>query len=545
MKAQDGRLHALHRQLAREPDDHWEIAHSMQTARTSENDPLRIAAVTPGNGQGRIGVTLCPGKTDPAAMMGPVDRDLPTDLDAIRDWGATAVVSVVTDREVDYLRVPDLGKAVRQRHMEWWHAPIPDGDPPDPTFEQEWAVAGEAIRDRLRLGFDVLVHCKGGLGRAGTVAARLLVELGADPADAIRRVREVRRGAIENAYQEEHVRRRKPRKPAAPARTADSVRDRALGAFLGLAVGDAVGTTLEFCARDTKRVDDMVGGGPFRLAPGGWTDDTSMALALADSLAARGTLDCRDLMDRFVRWWRHGDYSHTGDCFDIGHAVLAALEEYLRTGDQCAGSTDPYTAGNGSLMRLAPVALRFWNDRPRLIATAAAQSRTTHKAEEAVDACRAFAELLADAIAGSPRANLLAPRSFNGIEAVGNRLDCAHPEDTVRPWTKAIAAIMNGRWRGRPRDEIRSSGYVVHTLEAALWSVARTGNFRNAVLLAANLADDADTAAAVTGQLAGALYGLSGIPDDWLERVIWKDRLLEAGERLLPAAHTTGNDSGE
>ena len=257
----------------------------------------------------------------------------------------------------------------------------------------------------------------------------------------------------------------------------------------------------------------MTGGGPFALPPGAWTDDTAMALALADSLATTGTLDCRDLMDRFVRWWQHGEYSCTGACFDIGNATRAALDRYMRTGDRFAGSTHPRTAGNGSLMRLAPVALRFRNDRSRLIDTAADQSRTTHGAEEAVDACRAFAELLADAIAGTPRAALLAPRPFEGAPA--------------------IAGIMAGSWRGRARNEIRSSGYVVHTLEAALWSVARTGDFRNAVLLAANLADDADTVAAVTGQLAGALYGLSGIPDRWLDRLAWKDRLLEAAQRLL------------
>lgn len=192
------------------------------------------------------------------------------------------------------------------------------------------------------------------------------------------------------------------------------------------------------------------------------------------------------------------------------------LGRYLRTGDPLAGSSDPHSAGNGSLMRLAPVALRFWNDRPHLTDTAAEQSRATHAAEEAVDACRAFAELLADAIAGVPRAALLAPKPFEGAPAV--------------------ARIVGGSWRGRRRSEIRSSGYVVHTLEAALWSVARTGDFESAVLLAANLAEDADTVAAVTGQLAGALYGLRGIPDRWLDRLAWKDRLIEVGERLQRAS---------
>ena len=482
------------------------------------DNPLRIASVTPGEGHGRIGITLCPGKTDPAGMSGPHARNLEADLDKVQHWGATAVLSLITDEEFDDLSVRNLPDAVRDRHMEWLHAPIPDGWPPGRDFEDAWSVAGEAMRDRLRLGFDVLVHCRGGLGRAGTVAARLLVELGASPEEAISRVRDARSPhAIETAAQEAHVAQCSVRATSVPSLTADGIRDRALGAFLGLAIGDAVGTTLEFCRRDAQpRLEDMTGGGPFDLPSGAWTDDTSMALALADSLAATGTLDAQDLMDRFTRWWRNGEYSCTGTCFDIGNATCAALARYSRTGEPFAGSTDSLTAGNGSLMRLSPVAVRFWNDRKRLIGTAAEQSRTTHGAEEAVDACRAFAELLADAIAGSPRASLLAPRSFEGAPAIAN--------------------IVAGSWRGRARDEIRSSGYVVHTLEAALWSVARTGDFRNTVLLAANLADDADTVAAVTGQLAGALYGLSGIPERWLDRVAWKDRLLEAAQRLLPAS---------
>ncbi len=496
----------------------------MPPPKTSESSPLLIAAVTSGDGHGRIGITLCPGKTDPHGMSGAWARDLDTDLDVIQRWGATAVVTLIEEHEFDLLKVRDLPGKVRDRHMEWWHLPIRDGhSPPARVFEDGWAVAGEALRDRLRLGFDVLVHCRGGLGRAGTIAARLLVELGERPDDAMRRVRDVRPGAIEPGPQEDHVAQCAPRAPSAPSRHPDSVRDRALGAFLGLAVGDAVGTTLEFRPRDAQpRVEDMEGGGPFELPPGCWTDDTAMALALADSLASGEALDARDLMDRFVRWWRDGEYSCRGHCFDIGNTTRAALDRYLRTGDPLAGSTDPESAGNGSLMRLAPVALRFWHDRPRLAATAAEQSRTTHGAEEAVDACRAFAELLADAIAGRSRADVLAPRRFEGAEA--------------------ITRVMAGSWRGRPRNEIRSSGYVVHTLKAATWSVARTGSFRNAVLLAANLADDADTVAAVTGQLAGALYGLPGIPDDWLARLAWRDRLLEAGRRVL--AEPLGQSSG-
>ena len=402
--------------------------------------------------------------------------------------------------------------------MEWWHLPIPDVNPPGIDFERGWSIAGEAIRDRLRMGFDVLVHCKGGLGRAGTVTARLLVELGESPESAVHRVRKARKNAIETRGQKRHVERCVRLVSPAPPTTEKDVQDRAMGALLGLAVGDALGTTLEFRPRDEgARIVDITGGGPFQLQPGCWTDDTAMALALAESLLASESLDCSDLMDRFVAWRQNGEYSPTGHCFDIGITTRNALERYLRSGDPVAGSTDPRTAGNGSLMRLAPVALRFWNDRDRLDHAAAQQSRTTHAAEEAVDGCRAFADLLADAISGKPRRDVLAPRAFDGAPG--------------------IAEIVKGSWRGSARKDIRSSGYVVHTLEAAMWSVARTANFRNAVLLAANLADDADTVAAVTGQLAGAIYGLSGIPTDWLERIAWKGRLLDTANRLAELGH--------
>ena len=490
----------------------------VSVTRTSENDPLRIAEVRPRPDHGRIGITLCPGKKDEHGMSGRHARDLAVDLDAVRDWGAAAVVSLVTDEECDLLSVRDLGAEVRARHMTWLHPPIRDGhSPPADTFESAWTDAGPYLRSLLRSRFDVLVHCRGGLGRAGTVAARLLVELGARPADAIRDVRRARPGAVETAGQERHVEGCRTAEERAPAQDGESVRDRPLGAFLGLAAGDAVGTTLEFERRDARPLlTDMEGGGPFDLHPGQWTDDTSMALALAESLALApsGTFDAADLMDRFVDWREGNDYSCTGCFFDIGNTVSAALDRYGQDGDPFAGVTDPQSAGNGSLMRLAPVALRFWNDRSALDRTAAEQSRTTHAAEEAVDACRAFAEMLADAIAGRPRDRVLTSgRRFEGAPG--------------------IAAILAGSWRGKPRSAIESSGYVVHTLEAAIWSVARTRNFRDAVLLAVNLADDADTTAAVTGQLAGALYGLSGIPRAWVARLAWRERLLAAADRLL------------
>jgi ADP-ribosyl-[dinitrogen reductase] hydrolase len=162
-----------------------------------------------------------------------------------------------------------------------------------------------------------------------------------------------------------------------------------LGCLLGLACGDALGTTVEFRGRDTfVPVRDMVGGGPFDLQPGQWTDDTSMALCLGKSLLDRDGFDPADQMDRYVRWWRSGYLSSTGECFDIGSTTRTALETYLCSGDPFAGSTNPRSAGNGSLMRLAPVVLFFHGDLSATIHHAAESSRTTHGAPEAVECCR-------------------------------------------------------------------------------------------------------------------------------------------------------------
>jgi ADP-ribosyl-[dinitrogen reductase] hydrolase len=173
--------------------------------RTSLSHPLQIAVVTVGSGFGRIGITFCPGKYDPHGMSGAWDRDLARDLDMIRDWGAAAIVTLLEPEELTLLRVEPLGEEVLRRNMLWFHLPIADVSIPDGRFEHKWEIAGQGLRSFLRRRLDVLVHCRGGLGRAGTIAARLLVELGMPPTKAIARVRAARPGAIENSVQEKFV----------------------------------------------------------------------------------------------------------------------------------------------------------------------------------------------------------------------------------------------------------------------------------------------------------------------------------------------------
>lgn len=488
--------------------------------RTSQTHPLQIAELRSA-APGLIGITLCPGKTQDDAATGVWRRDLDLDLDVIRDWNAALIISLIEDHEFEALGVSKLGQEIAKRHIDWLHLPITDGASPSDEFEARWVDAVEGVKQRLQLGFNVLVHCKGGLGRAGTIAARLLIDLGTHPEHAIEQVRSHRPGAIETAAQESYVRRLKPTPASGRDRLAEGRKGRAVGALLGLAVGDALGTTAEFCARDSfPLIRGIQGGGPFRLAPGQWTDDTAMALALASSLLDCDRLDEADLMSRFLAWRDRGEYSCTGHCFDIGFTTNCAIDRWLRTGNPVAGDGAPHTAGNGSLMRLAPVAIRYWRERSAMRLAAARQSRTTHGAEEAVGACVAFSGMLADAICGK------------GILEVLNGWDGEYPERVHR--------VLAGSWRGARRDQIESSGYVVHSLEAALWCVGRTRSFADAVLLAANLGDDADTIAAITGQLAGAIYGASGIPAEWLECLAWRDRissdaaaLFSAGERAV------------
>lgn len=283
--------------------------------------------------------------------------------------------------------------------------------------------------------------------------------------------------------------------------------DRFRGALLGLAVADAVGTTLEFRPPGSfTPIDDMVGGGPFRLQPGQWTDDTSMALCLAASLVERRGFDAADQMARYVRWWREGYMSSTGHCFDIGNTVAGALRKFEADGNPFAGSTDPYSAGNGSIMRLAPVPMFYLHNPAQAIELAGESSRTTHGAPAAVDACRFLAALLVAAINGATKEELLAADFWNGP-----------------PLQADIAAIAAGSYKQKNPPQIKGTGYVVASLEAALWAFFHADDFRAACLLAANLGDDADTTAAVAGQLAGAFYGASGIPAGWLQKLALRD----------------------
>lgn len=308
----------------------------------------------------------------------------------------------------------------------------------------------------------------------------------------------------------------------------DTLVDRYRGALLGLAVGDALGTTLEFKPPGSfVPVTGMTGGGPFGLQPGQWTDDTSMALCLAESLLARNDFDPIDQLQRYMRWFRTGHLSSTGACFDIGNTTRSALMCFERTKRPDCGPTDPRSAGNGSIMRLAPVPLFYATSPREAIERSAQSSCTTHGAIAAVDACRYLGALLVGAVNGTSKDELLSERY---APAPGYWDE--------RPLIAEIDEIAAGSYKRRKPPEIKGSGYVVKSLEAALWAFYHATSFRDGCLLAVNLGDDADTTGAVYGQLGGAFYGASGIPQDWLSKLALKDVIVSFADRLLDLAHS-------
>lgn len=277
------------------------------------------------------------------------------------------------------------------------------------------------------------------------------------------------------------------------------IQDRGRGMFLGLAVGDALGTTLEFEDRkyNTKNYHrEITGGGPFDLDPGQWTDDTAMAVGMAHALIQEKKFDGLDILKEWNAWYKTGKHSCTGTCFDIGNSCRCALQYPFDISDT--------SKGNGSLMRLAPIVL-FSRNISESMLLSRLQSNLTH-AKIVGDTASTFGSLLWVAMQTGdvPTLNLF-----------------------------------------KTREQIKSSGYYLDTFEAALWAVETTNSFENAVIEAVNLGGDADSVGAVAGQLAGAIYGYSSIPERWLNVLAWKNKLLKMADSLLTIHDEKENASGQ
>jgi len=306
--------------------------------------------------------------------------------------------------------------------------------------------------------------------------------------------------------------------------------DRLRGTLLGLAVGDALGAAVEFQFPGTfEPVTGYRAGGPHGLDPGEFTDDTSMALALADSIAEVGW-DINDQARRYVDWWRQGKYSVNGRCFDIGNTTAAALHSFQKTGDaRTSGDPSGHASGNGSIMRLAPVPISsmplFPDHLEELVQRAIESSLPTHASPQCLSACVCMTVMLCGLIDGRPRDEVLDPE-WEPMQRARE----------IAPFHAEIAEVADGSYRWKQPPEIVGSGYVVKTLEAALWAFHNAEDFREAVLEAVNLGDDSDTTGAVCGQFAGARWGESGIPGEWLDGLAERDMIGQALTGLGAAA---------
>ena len=306
------------------------------------------------------------------------------------------------------------------------------------------------------------------------------------------------------------------------SQSSNSALDRHLGCLFGLATGDALGTTLEFKPPGSfTAIDDIVGGGPFALEPGQWTDDTSMALCLAESLIEKSGFDPLDQCERYVRWMREGHLSSNGRCFDIGNTVSRALRDFQKSGDPFGGPDGDYDAGNGSIMRLAAVPMFFADDAEMAVDLSGESSRITHGTRACIDACRYMAGILVALLKGESKETVLAPGYHPASGTWGNGELCPDIEE-----------VAGGSFKTKQPPQIRGTGYVVQSLEAALWAFHHSTCFRDGALLSVNLGDDADTTGAIYGQFAGACYGYEAIPEKWREKITDADLIRDFATRL-------------
>jgi len=412
--------------------------------------------------------------------------------------------------------------------------PIKDhGVPPDSAYMAEILAEVDAL---LESGRRLYVHCRAGIGRTGTVVACHLIETGLAPQSALQRLNELWQGSDssdtwpevpETDEQRDFILAYAPDPTRSPEvmDAARTLRDRFQGALLGLAVCDALAVHTQFRKPGSfAPVGDLLGGGSFDLPRGAWSDDTAMALLLAESLLERDGFDGHDQVARYSRWQREGYGSATGQCVGISANVARALATALYKRQPFAGSHDPEQLDKDPLSRVAPAVMFFFADASASVSRAAEAARITAQAPQVLDCVRLFAAMVRLALAGRDKATVLRPPRESWIST------------STRP---EVLRIFEGSYAERMPPEITGGGNILQALEAALWAFYRGETFREGALLAANLGRDSDVVAAAYGQLAGAYHGVSAIPGIWRNSLMKQEVVIETSDRLLTHALVT------
>jgi len=493
--------------------------------RTSQTHPLRIDDLPVANG--RLGLTLCPGKRGDSVFGAPWARDLDTDLDAIRDWGADAVVTLIETDEATMLGVAGLGEGVTARGMAWHHLPVRDLDAPDDAGTEAWLALSPVLHRILERSGRVLLHCRGGLGRAGTIAALILTERGRSARDAIAAVRAARTGAVETAGQERWIAR------LAGHRGARGIRLRA--SLIAGAMGDSLGAEVEFLrlAEIRRRFPDGLTDLPSHDGlRGAITDDTQMTLFTAEGMLRahiRGILRgiCHPpsvVHHALLRWYRTQGGRPRMDTDDVGliadlrlHArrapgttCLSALAESTRFGDLARNDSK----GCGTIMRVAPVALMA--PREQVHALAMETSALTHGHPTGQLAAAAWAGMLADVAQGAR----LEEAAREAVRACARHKQGA---ETVA----ALEAALNAPRDGRPETVQRLGGgwTAEEALAIALYACLSGETLEESLRIAVTHSGDSDSTGAIAGNMLGLIDPAAVLAHPWAGAVECADRI--------------------
>ena len=503
------------------------------SARTSISHPLRIDSVGVAGG-GEIGMTLCPGRRDRLSAQGAWERSLGIDLDAVLAWQPALVVTLVEDHEFGLLGVPQFLVVTREfaraKDLLWAYLPIRDAGVPDDRFESGWLEVGRSARATLRAGGQVLLHCRAGLGRTGMIAARLLVELGMFPDDAIGAVRAARRHTIEIDAQEQHVRAAFP--PELESRFA--------GSLYGGAVGDAMGASFEFVSGANIEhvlgtpiavdfIDALPGSLMYRRLKGQPTDDTAMTLALLESLGeaeAPLTIDTiyrrlcaalgRDERPLSKMFWEGGPGGACLAMLGAAHAGAAPFE-----------GLNPYLGGNGAAMRAHVSGL--FPDRAFVFAFAGMQARLSRPEPSAVASSQTIALIAHDGL-------------YTG------RLKTELPPEITDP-------IMIAAWKSAHRDLVRGERLPQHLrdVDTAGWNTVSAAHaiaqlyaddIETAIGIAAASGKDTDTVASMVGAMLGAVHGIEALPQHWVAGLVDHGLLADWPKRMIAFARASRDNLG-
>jgi ADP-ribosyl-[dinitrogen reductase] hydrolase len=509
--------------------------------KTSQTHPLKIDSVSAGNG--KIGLTFCPGKKQSDSYSGPWDRDLSTDLLAIKSWGAFALVTLIEDHEFGELQVSDLGILAEATGLEWHHLPITDVSIPDANFEQSWVYSGNRLRSLLQAGRSIAIHCKGGLGRTGTIAARLMIELGDVAEEAIRDIRHARPGSIETFghenSQEDYVRR------CEPVSGDIKFTDRVLGCLLGGAVGDAFGYEVEF--KSLRLIRDAFGedGITEPVFHGGMlivSDDTQMTMFTLEGLLRADINDVDEVNEQIrlaytdwlstqtemdSKWVPKGDlYSEAvlKHCRAPGTTCVSALQ-YGGVGTIDTRIND--SKGCGGVMRVAPLGLvHLWT--PEQVFNAAARAAAiTHGHPSGFWSAGAMAAIVRMLVGG---ADLLDAAE----QTLAILSDKSGHEETTAAISAALDAHRSGTHDHTEKVKRLGAGWVgEEALSIALYAALAGNSFPEVLAIGANHDGDSDSTASIAGQLYGAWTGLSELPHAWTRRLDVFEPLVSLSGALL------------